>query len=467
MQKYWKTLLILVLFISSLVLTSFESKVSASANDDAEYLYELGLFKGTDKGFELERKAVRIEALVMLVRLLGLEESALQSTADHPFDDVPDWADRYVAFSYAQGLTSGISDSKFGSQLPVTDQQYFTFILRALQYDDRQGDFEWSQARQKAIELGIVESGSVWEQYLTRSSVVSISRSALSAQLNGRKLTLLEQLIVEGAIGEDASPYTYEIIGDRVVMSMLEVGAEHSISQWVMSEAFPEAVHWYTRHLSIIEEPFDISQFMLTLEKFHLYRFGNANENTAIDSRTTVTPDNDNVQVEILLDQRRKLIAYAYGDDIDYELNQISWRTEIPDDYYVWKNRFDISLETAVHIPSEDYHATTERCGSSGDCIQFFNPSVADHPILEKAVYFYQIASMEPFVESNLEINIIEITNFIILNKHMFQSDSVIDNFYNTQRGVYHLSYTEPYRMHYYLDEDLNIIAYTYWDLTD
>ncbi len=43
----------------------------------AQMLYDLGLFKGTDKGFALEKSMTRAEASVMLTRLLGAEKTAL------------------------------------------------------------------------------------------------------------------------------------------------------------------------------------------------------------------------------------------------------------------------------------------------------------------------------------------------------------------------------------------------------
>ena len=143
-----KLFLLPALILMVLLVLCFTSAVSASADDDAAYLYELGLFKGTENGFELDKQATRIEALVMLIRLLGKEQEALQQTSTHPFGDVPSWADKYVAYSYVKGITSGITSSTFGSRLPISDQQYFTFILRALAYDDKKNDFVWNQARQ-------------------------------------------------------------------------------------------------------------------------------------------------------------------------------------------------------------------------------------------------------------------------------------------------------------------------------
>jgi hypothetical protein len=60
---------------------------------EAEQLQDLGLFKGTNNGFELERQPTRAEAGVMLIRMLGKEALALSQDSDYPFDDVPDLID--------------------------------------------------------------------------------------------------------------------------------------------------------------------------------------------------------------------------------------------------------------------------------------------------------------------------------------------------------------------------------------
>ena len=59
----------------------------------------------SDTDFALDRAPTRVEALVMLLRTLGVEDDAKASTATHPFTDVPGWADRYIAFAYENGLT--------------------------------------------------------------------------------------------------------------------------------------------------------------------------------------------------------------------------------------------------------------------------------------------------------------------------------------------------------------------------
>ena len=46
----------------------------------AQMLYDLGLFKGTDKGFALEKSMTRAEASVMLTRLLGAKRPRWKET---------------------------------------------------------------------------------------------------------------------------------------------------------------------------------------------------------------------------------------------------------------------------------------------------------------------------------------------------------------------------------------------------
>ncbi len=71
----------------------------------------------------------------MLVRLLGKEEAAEAGDGVHPFNDVPGWAVKSVAYLYQNQLTYGISTSQYGSARLITPNQYATFLLRALGYE--------------------------------------------------------------------------------------------------------------------------------------------------------------------------------------------------------------------------------------------------------------------------------------------------------------------------------------------
>ncbi len=101
-----------------------------------ECLTELGLLRGTGESLELDRTPTRAEAITMIVRLEGGEDEVQSGDFSHPFTDVPEWADGYVGYAYENGITKGMSETKFGSDIPVSGQMYVTMVLRTLGYAD-------------------------------------------------------------------------------------------------------------------------------------------------------------------------------------------------------------------------------------------------------------------------------------------------------------------------------------------
>ncbi|NLN83701.1 MAG: tetratricopeptide repeat protein [Firmicutes bacterium] len=201
-QRLIVTILLASLLFSSAVLGS---NVKIHYENEANVLRELGLFKGTDLGFELERPPTRLEALVMLVRLLGLEEEALKNDLSLPFEDVPNWGKNYVAFAYHNGLTLGYSDKEFGSTDETTEAHFLTFVLRSLGYDDSKGDFYWADAKIKAEEIALIDQAyaeTVGDKFL-RDHCVAISYQSLFTSLKGEAKILLEKLVDSGAVDQE------------------------------------------------------------------------------------------------------------------------------------------------------------------------------------------------------------------------------------------------------------------------
>ena len=140
-----------VLLILCLLLTFFmmSSQITYAANvktsqEAADALNKLGLFQGTGNGYELEKSLTRAEAVTMIVRLLGEEKNAVQTKLEHPFTDVPEWANPYGGYAFAHNITKGISETEFDSNSKVTLQQFLTFVLRILEYKDGNVDFVWN-----------------------------------------------------------------------------------------------------------------------------------------------------------------------------------------------------------------------------------------------------------------------------------------------------------------------------------
>jgi uncharacterized protein YkwD len=179
---------------------SFASAAGTTSQTCAQRLYSLGLFRGTGSNadgtpdFSLDNSTNRAQAITMLVRLLGKEETALSQNSSCPFTDVPSWAIPYVGYAYQNGLTKGVSDSQFGSTDPVTCNQYATFLLRALGYSDQSGDFSWNNAATYANQVGLNCSSLGGNQSLNRGDLASLSSSALDQKVVSCNKTLLQTL---------------------------------------------------------------------------------------------------------------------------------------------------------------------------------------------------------------------------------------------------------------------------------
>ncbi len=199
MKKIYKILLLVLALAGLFATAAFASNFDSSAKE----LKTLGLFQGTSAGFELDRAPTRSEAAVMLVRLLGKENEAktqyTSGTISNPFTDLPDWAKPYISWLYANNLAKGVSDTVFGANGQCTAKMYCTFVLRALGYNDSEGDFTFDQSEDLAEYLGIYDSDMVEDTFL-RDHAVAISYRALAASLNGTDTSLLEKLVKDGAV---------------------------------------------------------------------------------------------------------------------------------------------------------------------------------------------------------------------------------------------------------------------------
>ena len=184
--------IVLVISCSSLVFAVDPARSLAAA----DALHELGLFSGTgtdDSGkpvYALERPLSRQEAITLLVVLLGKSDEARTNEWVTPFTDVADWAKPFVGYAYANGLTSGVSATRFGANNPVSAAQYITFLLGALGYKSG-SDFTWNQSWKFADTIGITagEYRNANNDAFLRGDVVIVSYQALFAdKKSGGKL---------------------------------------------------------------------------------------------------------------------------------------------------------------------------------------------------------------------------------------------------------------------------------------
>ena len=204
------SLLLCFTLICGMPFTVFAASNTALAQTLAEDLKELNLFYGVsdDNNFDLERAPTRVEALVMLIRVLGAEKEALNGTWEHPFTDVPAWADKYVGYGYENGLANGVGYTTFGTGR-ANAAMYLTFVLRSLGYTESEDNFTWDSPFELARKVGILTSEADSANFL-RGDVVLVSYAALNVELKGQTKTLAEKLIEAGVFTKQVFDAYYD-----------------------------------------------------------------------------------------------------------------------------------------------------------------------------------------------------------------------------------------------------------------
>lgn len=204
MKRVVSLMMVIMLLVSSNIIINAEGE---RYTEYADKLKIIGVFQGTNKGFELDREPTRLEGLIMLLRLLGKEEEAQEVEGeDSFFSDVPSWGVPYTNYAVANKLTDGIGDGKFGTSNLIKAKSYITFMLRALGYDDSQGDFEWDTAVEFALEKKIIDENMYFQlssNKFLRDHVAKLSYEVLYAKMKDSDESLLEHLISIGSIDSE------------------------------------------------------------------------------------------------------------------------------------------------------------------------------------------------------------------------------------------------------------------------
>ncbi len=197
MGKFFKKII-----AGTLIAVAFSSTAFASSFDScADSLENMGLFKGSGTGFELDRAPTRAEAATMLVRLLGKEEEARKLTYTAPFSDLKGWEKPYIQYLYENGLTNGTTAVTFSPNLNCSSQMFAAFLLRTLGYTDK--EFQYSDAIKFAENIGLYSAETVDNKNFLRDHMVAASYTALSLFKNGEDSVLLDELVENGAVSPE------------------------------------------------------------------------------------------------------------------------------------------------------------------------------------------------------------------------------------------------------------------------
>lgn len=183
--------------------TALGSVIAAGAElseeDAALRLYYLGMLNGTGTNvnggidFALDKGLTRVESAVLAVRMMGLEETALQMKCAHPFYDVPEWASAYVGYLYSVGLLDDLLDGVFGPMFEPnfaeTPERFMSYMLYALGYRMQDGDYSYLTAAEHGRKIGIcvteedeplTRGGAALAMYNTLRTTVKNSRRVMS-----------------------------------------------------------------------------------------------------------------------------------------------------------------------------------------------------------------------------------------------------------------------------------------------
>lgn len=159
-------------------------------------LQQLGLFEGTENGFELESPVTRAQAATMVIRLLG--ETA--QTTENPFTDMQGhWAENAVAFAASQGYVKGTGDGIFDPERGVTGREFATMLLRAFGYAaEPDTAYEMSVASQMLLNRYSTAAVKTADYALCRNDLVNICDCALHAKTADGDL--LHTLLIEKGV---------------------------------------------------------------------------------------------------------------------------------------------------------------------------------------------------------------------------------------------------------------------------
>lgn len=173
------------------------------AQECADTLYDFGLFKGTDKGYELEKSLTREESATILVRLLGEEEKVDADDFDEVFVDVDKdrWSYAYVMYCYKHNITKGTGADTFSPDVQIDANQFITLMMRLLGYTEVNPD----TALEKSIEYKLLPEEKIDEltkkKVFTRSDMVQIVYNSLKTQMDDETV-FADYLLEKGILTE-------------------------------------------------------------------------------------------------------------------------------------------------------------------------------------------------------------------------------------------------------------------------
>lgn len=204
MKSYFKFILI---FILGIVLFNTTVASANQSSDKAEILKSLGLLKGTNQGFDLDKVFTRAQGTVVVTRLLGKESILSILDSDSHFQDVDKnhWAAKHISFAYKNGIVHGTSAKNFSPESQMSGRQFLALVLRGIGYQEASPETASVLAVESGMLLQEEVNNLISKKVFLRLDMVNVMYNALTTKIKGQKISLLQQLVSNKAISKDTA----------------------------------------------------------------------------------------------------------------------------------------------------------------------------------------------------------------------------------------------------------------------
>jgi hypothetical protein len=234
MIKLRKLLSIAVIASICITVLSFSAYVNAyteDINDMAAILNRLNILQGINGDYQLNNRLDRVQAITIIIRMLGKENYVIQNKDDlkrTKYSDVPvdSWYAPYVGYSTMNNIIAGDDEGKFLPTKPTSEKQFLKMLLCALGYEYGR-DFDWTNVYQKAYETGLVIDQSYVskvadnENFL-RSAAVEIAFRSLNIYMKDTETKLVFKLEDEGVLSREEI-FGSGIFGENYKNAIIEI----------------------------------------------------------------------------------------------------------------------------------------------------------------------------------------------------------------------------------------------------
>lgn len=198
MRNYIKRIIGVCLSVFVLV-TGMSQEISA-ASDSAAILNDLGLLLNISEA-ELNQTLTREVGLTMILKSLGFEQAdADQAVQNGYFIDTEGWSKGWAELAYTEGITNGTGGKQFSPKSMLSKKEFVAFQLRALGYDTTTA---WTDADVLGRSSGLLSADEgVEDSFYTKEEASEIMYNALSAEVVGTGMDLVDKLVDEGVVSK-------------------------------------------------------------------------------------------------------------------------------------------------------------------------------------------------------------------------------------------------------------------------